>query len=291
MAKSNVIDKQKKTISRDVGLEIAATCGKYFLKLEHLHYGYWTDDLEINISNLHIAQENYTDFLVSHIPDGVKTILDVGCGLGRIAKKLIDMGYQVDCVSPSPFLSEQARSLLGDTSRVFECRYEQLEGENRYDLILFGESFQYIPLEKALEKTLKFLNNDGYLLICDFFKKHVKGDKILKGGHKLTKFYETISHYPFELVKDLDITDKTAPNLDILDDAMKNVVQPVLHSGLRLLNSRYPLTSKFLQWKYRKRINKIYEKYLSGAKTSENFKKFKSYRLFLYKKIDTGTNE
>lgn len=278
------MNKRKKIASRDIGIEIAAVCGEYFLKLEHQHYGYWTDDLKVDIANLHIAQENYTNFLISHIPDGVKTILDVGCGLGQTAKKLIDMGYQVDCLSPSPFLNERVRSLLPSTSRVFECSYEQLEGENRYDVIFFSESFQYVALEKTLENTLKFLNNDGYLLICDVFKKDVEGNNVLGGGHKLTKFYEMISQYPFELVEDLDITAETAPNLDISDDAMKNVAYPLLRSGSDFLSGRYPFASKLLRWKYRKQINKIYKKYFTEGRTGEDFKKFKSYRLFLCRK-------
>ena len=89
--------RDKRTISREIGLEIGAVCGKHFLKLEHLHYGYWTDDLELEIFNLHIAQENYVNFLISHIPEGAKTILDVGCGMGQISRKLLDKGYTMDC--------------------------------------------------------------------------------------------------------------------------------------------------------------------------------------------------
>ena len=96
-SKSDVktIKKDKKTVSCEIGLEIAAICGKQFLKLEHLHYGYWTKDLEVDLPNLCKAQENYANFLISHIPEDVETILDVGCGMGQIAKKLLDMGYGI----------------------------------------------------------------------------------------------------------------------------------------------------------------------------------------------------
>jgi len=281
------MDKAQKRVSHEVGLEIGAICGKYFLKSQHLHYGYWTSDLEVNIANLHIAQDNYTEFLVSHIPDGVKTILDVGCGFGETTKKLIDMGYQVDCVSPSPFLSKQARELLGNTSHIFECFYEQLQTENRYDLILFSESFQYIDPEEAIKKTLSFLNQGGYLLICDFFKKDTPCKSLLSGGHPLTKFYNIISEYPLEPVTDLDITKQTAPNLDIANNMLKEVIQPTVTLAQQLLHDRYPLMSKFVEWMYRKKIDKINRKYFDGEKTGENFRKFKSYRLLLYKKLDS----
>jgi len=280
-----ITDNSKKCVSREIGLGIGAIFGKYFLKTQHLHYGYWTSELEIDIANLHIAQENYAQFLVSHIPDGVKTILDVGCGFGETAKKLLDMGYQVDCVSPSPFLSKQARELLGNASYIFECYYEQLQTENRYDLILFSESFQYIDIEEAIEKTLGFLNQGGYVLICDFFKKESPYKSPLSGGHPLTRFYNIVSEYPLESVKDLDITEGMAPTLDIANDMFKEVIEPTANLSQQLLENRYPFMSKFVKWVYRKKINKINEKYFTGERTGENFKKFKSYRLLLYKKI------
>ena len=283
--------KREKKRTREVGLELAAIGGKYFLNSAHLHYGYWAGDLEVNIANLHKAQENYTDFLFSQIPEAVETILDVGCGLGQIAKKLIDGGYRVDCVSPTPFLSEQVRSLLGNTSRIFECPYEQMETEERYDLVLFAESFQYIPLEKALKQTAGFLNNGGYLLICDVFKNESKGKHAVGGGHKLLKFHEGIALCPFELVTDVDITEQTAPNLDLLDDAIKNVVVPAMDSGLGFLHSRYPLSVKFLRWKYKKQIKKMCDKYFGDGRTADEFKKFKSYRLFLYRKLQLAGNQ
>lgn len=274
----------KAKTSRNFGLEIAAICGKHFLKLEHLHYGYWANGLEIDIANLHIAQKNYSKFLFSHIREGVKTILDVGCGTGQTAKELTGMGYSVDCVSPSPFLTEQARSLLGETSRMFMCPFEELETTHRYDLVLFSESFQYLDLQKGLEQTVKLLNDSGYMLICDVFKNDAEGKSVLGGGHELAKFRGRIRHHPFELVLDKDITEQTAPNIDILDAALKNVLAPVLDSGFDFLTSRYPLTVKFLSWKYKKKINKMREKYFNGERTGDEFKRFKTYRLFLYRK-------
>ena len=263
---------QETKTSRDLGLEISTRCGKHFLKLEYLHYGYWTNGLEVDITSLHKAQQNYTNFLISHIPDGVKTILDVGCGTGQIAKKLIDLGYGVDCVSPCSFLSEQASSLLTETAHIFKCPYEQLETNSRYDVVLFSESFQYVSLDIGLEQTVRFLNDGGYLLICDIFRTDAKGNSILGGGHELGKFHRQIEQHPFELVLDEDITEQTAPTIDILDDALKNVLGPVLDSGLGFLSGRYPLIVKLLRWKYRKKINKMQAKYFSERRSSVDFK-------------------
>ena len=43
----------------------------------------------MNAANLPKAQENHSNFIISHIPEGIETILDVGCGTGGLASELI----------------------------------------------------------------------------------------------------------------------------------------------------------------------------------------------------------
>ncbi|OHB59350.1 MAG: hypothetical protein A2167_07285 [Planctomycetes bacterium RBG_13_46_10] len=278
------MNKQKIKSSRELGLELASICGTHFLKLENLHYGYWTLDLKVDLANLHKAQEQYTDFLISNIPHGVKTILDVGCGTGNIARKLIDKGYTVDCVSPSPFLNERVHALLGDRVHIYESLYEQFKTDHKYDLVLFSESFQYINMEQAMKNTEELLNKDGYLLICDVFKIDTDQKGIMGGGHKLKKFHDIIAKYPFEPVKDIDITPQTAPSLDLLDETLKNVAAPAIEASLDYFSNKYRLMAKILRWKYRKQIERVYAKYLNGKRSAEDFRKYKTYRFLLYKK-------
>ena len=285
------MNKQTPKSSRDLGLEFGAICGKFFLGIEHLHYGYWPADLDVNINNLRIAQEKYTDFLISHIPAGAQTILDVGCGSGQTAKRLIEMGHKVACVSPNPTLNKKVRQLLGDSVRIYECRYEDLETDDKFDLVLFSESFQYMKVDKAMAKTSQILSPTGWLLICDIFKKDIDGVKNTGGGHRLSRFYRYIANLPFNPVEDLDITDFTSPNLDLLDQTLKNVVEPILESTISFLSGRYPLMSKFMLWIYRRKIEKAQNKYFNGNRTSEDFRKFKAYKLFLYRNAVAAPTE
>jgi hypothetical protein len=110
---------------------------------------------------------------------------------------------------------------------------------------------------------------------------------VLGGGHKLDRFYDTVSHYPLRSIRDLDITENTSPNVDILNDILSNVGHPIWNLLTHYMDSNYHLISKFLHWKFKKKIGKINLKYFSGLKNSENFEIFKSYRFLLYQKINT----
>lgn len=273
----------KRQISRDIGLEIGSICGKYFLDMDHLHYGYWTEDLPVHFSNVHVAQANYVDFVASYIPSDVRTILDVGCGTGHMARDLQNMEYEVDCISPNVIFAEKARTLLGPSSRVYSCKFEEFVTEDEYDLVLFAESFQYVGAQKTIEKSLSLMRDGGYLLICDYFD--LSGQKNgMGGGERWTRFTETVKHSPLEQLVDIDITDATAPTLDVVNDALMKAVRPTVMLTIQLVANRYPWLYRIIQRVYRGRIEKINAKYFSNRMTGENFKKYKSYRLLLYRK-------
>jgi SAM-dependent methyltransferase len=232
------------------------------------------------------AQDNHSSFIISHIPESVKTILDVGCGAGGLAKRLLARGYEVDCVSPSALLTREAKKLLGGAHacRFYESKYEDVKTDKRYDLVIFSESFQYINLKKSIEQSLNFLKDGGCILICDFFQTEAKGESALGGGHRLREFYDTIAKYPLKNIKDIDITKQASPNLELIDDMMKNLGFPIWELIHEMLSTNHPFIYKALTLKFKKKIDKINKKYFSGARNRENFELFKSYRLMLYKK-------
>ena len=155
--------KKDKVSSRRVGLDIGLSIGRFFLNTEDLHYGYWADGEKATVQNFAQAQENHSKLILDHIPDGSKRILDVGSGSGNLALKLINKGYQVDCVIPSEFLAEQVQTKLGGQSKIHICGFEQMPPAEAYDLILFGESFQYVKLKESLKKITTMLNPEKLL--------------------------------------------------------------------------------------------------------------------------------
>jgi len=153
--------KRDKRDSREVGLEILHLALRHHPGSHHLHYGYWEAGLEPTIANLPKAQEAYCEFLISHIPEGTRSILDVGCGTGALARRLQDAGYEVECISPSRAFARYARELLDEGTPIHECYYEDFAPQRRYDLVLFSESFQYMKIEQALEKTMDAMDEES----------------------------------------------------------------------------------------------------------------------------------
>ena len=272
-----------KVDSKEVGLVAGLNLFHFFLGTRDLHYGLWQDDLEVCIQNLPAAQQRYSDFLIGHIPDGVSRILDVGCGAGGLASELRQRGYSVEGVSPSPLLTEAALRQVGADFKIHQGRFEDLrfDENDKFDLVLFSESFQYITLDSVLELARRRLHPGGYILICDFFKTGAPGRSVIGGGHPIGKFMAALENSGLEVIADEDITRETAPNLDIVAHMGRELLYPTFELIGYAFDSNHPWLSKLVRWKYSKKLRKIHRKYLSGERNGENFARHKVYRLFL----------
>ena len=280
------MSRAKKIDTKEVGLDIGLILAKYFYKTDYLHYGYWEDNLKLDANNVAKSMENYVNYLKKKIPPGVQKVLDVGSGSGKFARNLLDEGYQVDCVSPSPNLTKHVRKNIENRGEIFACLFEQVKTKKTYDLVLFSESFQYIPLDIAIGNAINLLKPGGYLLICDFFRKPVEGKSPISGGHDLSKFYHKMEEEPFHQLINEDITEYTAPNMDLVNGFLMEVLHPIYQSLFYILDNKYPKLSKFIKWKFRKKLDKISEKYFQDKCNGDSFKKYKSYHCLLYQKVE-----
>ncbi|MBT3205264.1 MAG: class I SAM-dependent methyltransferase [Gammaproteobacteria bacterium] len=275
--------KEVKVDSKEVGLVAGLNLFNFFLGTKDLHYGLWNDGLDVTVQNLPEAQKRYSDFLISHFPEDVKTILDVGCGAGGLATELLSRGYQVQGVSPSPLLSEAAQSQAGDDFKIHHGRFEDVKFSvnEKFDMVMFSESFQYITLNMVLDKAQSLLRPGGYIVICDFFKTDAPGKSVVGGGHKFIEFQKVLNDSGLNVLEEKDITKETAPNLDLVNQMGRDLLLPTMKLiGYTFKNNR-PWLSKFFTWKFRKKLDKIDYKYLSGERNAESFAKYKIYKFYL----------
>ena len=230
-------NKKEKVSSKEVGLEIGLVISRFLYKTEHLHYGIWPDDLEIIPENVRKAQDLHSKLIIDAIPDNVETILEDGSGSGGIAEKLVKEGYAVHCVSPSEYLADAIEEKLGNKVKVYRSTCQDLQLEQKYDLVIFSESFQYVQVNQALEKSIEALKSDSHLLICDFFRQPGTGRRPLGGGHGWDWFQNALKDYPFEEITNTDITKETARTMDLLNDMLNDVAQPISSLSGRYLDS------------------------------------------------------
>ena len=273
----------EKVSPNEIGLEIGLVLSRFFLNTEHLHFGYWPDDLDVNLNNVKKAQDYHSEKIIKSIPKNVETILDVGSGSGGLAEKLVDNGYHVDCVSPSEYLSDSIEQKLKKRVTVYRSTFEDLDLQKKYDLVVFSESFQYVNIKKALNKIPLAVQEKGHVLICDFFRKPGTGTKPLGGGHDWEVFQDYLSDHSFTEILNKDITMETARTYDLINQIIGEVADPVRSLSAKYLDSQYPKGMKFLRWYFKKKIKRINRIYFSGNMTGDMFNKLKTYRVLLYR--------
>lgn len=239
--------------SRSVGLDIGLAFSRWLTGRENLHYGLW-DGLEVCAANVGAAQEAYTAKLFELLPEGPLRILDIGGGAGETAKKLLALGHVVEIVVPSAFLASRCRE-NAPQAVVHEATFQDAALSGEFDLCLFSESFQYIPLDEGLPKCLSLLKPGGHILIADCFRSEgFAPDKVqatVGGGHPITKFRAFLDAQPLTVLFEDNITAAVAPSIDV-EQGLFNVVGYGLTRADEQMAVQRPKLRKAAHWLLRR---------------------------------------
>ena len=269
---------REKIDTRAIGLDVGLSFIKWLTGAENLHYGLW-DGLEVTAGNLRAAQDAYTTKLFKMLPEGPLRILDIGGGAGETARKLLELGHSVDIVVPSAFLAQRCRE-NAPAATVHECMFEDLQVDKKFDLCLFSESFQYIPVNIALQKAADHLDEGGEIIISDCFRSegfqgHAVGSTV-GGGHHIGTYRQTLATLPLVTVSEEDITASVAPSID-LEQALFNVFGHAITRIDTELAQKKRKTRWFIKralttvMSKRKRF-RLHQRLMEKTRTAEHFK-------------------
>jgi SAM-dependent methyltransferase len=276
----------KKIDTRAVGLDVGLAFIRWLTGAENLHYGLWTG-LEVAAGNLRTAQDAYTAKLFGYLPEGRLRILDIGGGAGETAKKLLALGHSVEIVVPSPFLAARCRQTAKGAT-VHECTFEAFQGQGPFDLCLFSESFQYIPLTESLPKCARLLAPGGQVLIADCFRTDAYRGRGTHGpqpggGHRVAVFHDALAQAGFTILSEEDITDAVAPSIDleqrlfnVLGHGVTRVSDEIRDQRPRAHWALARIIGLFLS---RTRRENLMQRLTGTSRTSEAFRTYNRYQI------------
>lgn len=276
----------EKIDTRAVGLDVGLAFIRWLTGAENLHYGLWTG-LEVTAGNLRAAQDAYTAKLFGYLPPGPLRILDIGGGAGETAKKLLALGHSVEIVVPSPFLAARCRETAKGAT-VHECTFEAFSGAGPFDLCLFSESFQYIPMAESLPKCARLLAPGGQVLIADCFRTDAYKGRAVHGpqpggGHNAGAFREALAAAGFSVAAEEDITDAVAPSID-LEQRLFNV----FGHGITRVSDEIRARRRMAHWALdriigmflsRTRRENLMQRLTGTTRTSEAFRTYNRYQI------------
>ena len=260
------------------------------IRSPYLHYGFWNEPEIVNADLLSIddiakAQRRYIQHLTSFIPEEVRSILDVGCGVGGNAAYLKERGFDIDVLSPDTYQEEMIKEKFNGTMQFFKSKFEDFENNRAYDLILESESACYIKIEPGFTSARRALRTGGYLLVADYFVyyRNKRGSPHLKSSHLMQAYLKAGKSAGFKLLKEYDQTENTMPTLDAAHHFIQRFIQPTAEYAQVSLQRKNPFTYKLMKSLFGKNISSKMDQ-LDLVK-SEEFRKYRKYMIYLFQKV------
>lgn len=278
-------DKMKshsKTYYNDIALKLI----QKLFGLDYLHYGYFEANTPRTLEGLKEAQQKYTDKILSHFPSDAKNILDVGCGAGGNAKAMIKHGYNVTCIDPDPYLLNRTATETGNKAKTIQGLYENITEvkPESMDLVLMSESCQYISPVHGWTLHKKHVHVGGYIMAVDFFKiRTIDKAFISKSGHELNSFIEEAEKNGFKLLLKEDITQQTAPTMDLYQELITSKIFPLLEALFTFIERKFSFIYKILNHFLKNKILFLKEKYSNQG--ADIFAHYKGYYILLFQRI------
>ena len=117
-----------------------------------------------------VGSDRYDSFLLSLVPFCAVSVLDIGCGLGRLAVKLATHNREVTGVDLSPEMIARARKeVRGVEHLTFLCGdfLERNFTAQQFDFVISAAALHHMPETAAVPRMVELLRPGGRLVIHD----------------------------------------------------------------------------------------------------------------------------
>src|SRR6187399_1046070 len=109
--------------------------------LRSLHYGFWEEppsNEDLSFERLREAQARFTERLLAMIPPDVKSVLDVGSGVGDNSAAMLRRGLEVTALSPDKNHGKFYERLEAEGVEFHNVKFEDFPFGRSYDLVLMS---------------------------------------------------------------------------------------------------------------------------------------------------------
>lgn len=177
---------------------------KYWIRRGKVYHS-WYNGLSEKEKQSYLANENH--LLNSLKTLGFKSILEVGCGFGRILK-LVNSNFKLERVVGVDLSKDQlenARKYIGATKvGLHQGTIYSLDfPDNSFDLVLTSEVLMHVPPDKiraAMKELIRV--SKKHVLNMEFYKKDFRGDLAEHNWtHNYPELYKEIGHGAVKSVK------------------------------------------------------------------------------------------
>jgi ubiquinone/menaquinone biosynthesis C-methylase UbiE len=122
-----------------------------------------------------VHTERYHRLLLAAVPPGSRRALDVGCGVGRFARKLAARVHAVDAIDRADDVVARARAVRPAAANIRFAVADFMTmavDDGGYDFVAALASLHHLPLAAALERMQRLLRPGGVLGVIGLYREH-----------------------------------------------------------------------------------------------------------------------
>lgn len=133
--------------------------------------------------------DRYNAFLLSLVPASAADVLEVGCGLGRLASAIAGDRRSVVGLDLSPAMIQRAMRESPSPRVSYLCAdfSEHQFGDARFDCIMSAAALHHMPLAPTIQRMQELLRPGGRLIIHDMRRDEGLADAL--------RAYLTLCHH------------------------------------------------------------------------------------------------